>query len=382
MPGQRVATHSGGRPTDLATPSLMEPQPAVEPHPLALQLSHVVDAAAQLRVAKDRLPLPAAMRARMESAFSADFSAVRVHDDSAAQARATELGTDAFTEGPDVYLGAGTSVADQRLLAHELAHVYQGAGNSAPATGISAPNSAVEREAASAAARVVAGGSAGSLRPSHAAVMRDDAAGGPVTLHISGQSIQVPGRSGHYAVFPGAPFDPGALVILLRDALEARRQVRRAMAWSPVLAVAIQLASDKLALDVPAILRLGDRATWVQARALFETQTGDLLLRRLQDELSQKELSAALPHLRGVVPAQDLIRVWSGTFSTDVPGILRVLDRIPDTEALALVAEYRSLHGFSGTAAAALASSVASELKGEQGAAYTALRTLASGSSA
>ena len=203
MPGQRVATHSGGRPTDLATPSLMEPQPAVEPHPLALQLSHVVTPPLSYESPRTGSPLPAAMRARMESAFSADFSAVRVHDDSAAQARATELGTDAFTEGPDVYLGAGTSVADQRLLAHELAHVYQGAGNSAPATGRRCgSNSAVEREAAGAAARVVAGGSAGSLRPSHAAVMRDEPAGGPPRC-TSGQSIQVPGRSGPDAVFPG-----------------------------------------------------------------------------------------------------------------------------------------------------------------------------------
>ena len=97
-----------------------------------------------------------------------------------------------------------------------------------------------------------------------------------------------------------------------------------------------------------------------------------------RNESSQKELSAALPHLRGVVPAQDLIRVWSGTFSTDVPGILRVLDRIPDTEALARSPNTARCTPSRAQPPPRSHRPVASELKGEQGAAYTALRTLAS----
>jgi hypothetical protein len=69
--------------------------------------------------------LPAAVRAKMEGAFGADFSAVRVHEGR----EADELGAEAFAQSEDIHFGSGKydpgSDAGQGLLGHELAHVVQ-----------------------------------------------------------------------------------------------------------------------------------------------------------------------------------------------------------------------------------------------------------------
>ncbi|WP_280323445.1 DUF4157 domain-containing protein [Pseudomonas sp. BN102] len=91
------------------------------------------DAAAPASVhralASPGLPLATDTRRFFESAFSHDFSAVRVHTDAAARQSAQDLHAQAYTLGHDVVLGAGaaatTSPADRRLLAHELTHVVQ-----------------------------------------------------------------------------------------------------------------------------------------------------------------------------------------------------------------------------------------------------------------
>jgi hypothetical protein len=81
--------------------------------------------AAAARQQLARAPLPAgrplepATRATMEARLQHDFSRVRVHHDAAA---AREAEARAFTVGGDVVLGAD---ADERSLAHELAHVAQ-----------------------------------------------------------------------------------------------------------------------------------------------------------------------------------------------------------------------------------------------------------------
>jgi len=69
---------------------------------------------------------------RMESAFSADFGAVRVHTgpsvdglNSSLQSRAFTLGSDIFVRGSD--FKPGTSGGDE-LLAHELTHTIQQGG--------------------------------------------------------------------------------------------------------------------------------------------------------------------------------------------------------------------------------------------------------------
>ncbi|KYF51681.1 hypothetical protein BE04_20845 [Sorangium cellulosum] len=70
--------------------------------------------------------MPAAVQRRMESAFSADFSDVRIHPGSA---RATALGAQAYTQGSDVHVAPGhwtpQTARGQELLGHELAHVVQ-----------------------------------------------------------------------------------------------------------------------------------------------------------------------------------------------------------------------------------------------------------------
>ena len=70
-------------------------------------------------------PLPQAVLAKMEAAFGADFSAVRVH----VGPQASRIGALAFTTGNDLYFAPGQfqpdSVTGQQLIGHELAHVIQ-----------------------------------------------------------------------------------------------------------------------------------------------------------------------------------------------------------------------------------------------------------------
>src|SRR5262249_50272319 len=78
--------------------------------------------------------LPAPTRAKMESAFFTDFSAVRVHEDGAADA----VGARAFTRCHDIHFGPGEyrpgDPAGDALLGHELAHVVQQAQGRVEAT--------------------------------------------------------------------------------------------------------------------------------------------------------------------------------------------------------------------------------------------------------
>ncbi len=74
-----------------------------------------------------------ATRARMEGAFGADFSNVRVHTSATIDTAAEGLSADAFTLGRDVYVRRslyqpGTAAGD-RLLAHELTHTLQQGGS-------------------------------------------------------------------------------------------------------------------------------------------------------------------------------------------------------------------------------------------------------------
>ena len=72
-------------------------------------------------------PLPDPVRDRMEQAFGADFSGVRVHANSHAMPPA--LGAQAFTQGQNIHFAPGQFAPDNQaggqLLAHELAHVVQ-----------------------------------------------------------------------------------------------------------------------------------------------------------------------------------------------------------------------------------------------------------------
>jgi hypothetical protein len=70
-------------------------------------------------------PLPAPLLAKMQAAFDADFSGVRVH----VGAQPARIGAIAFTTGNDIYFAPGRyqpdSVQGQQLIGHELAHVVQ-----------------------------------------------------------------------------------------------------------------------------------------------------------------------------------------------------------------------------------------------------------------
>jgi hypothetical protein len=73
--------------------------------------------------------LPSATKGALESSFGADFSGVRIHDDSAAVQMSRDLNAQAFTHGNDIFFNAGrydtTSAAGKHLLAHELTHTVQ-----------------------------------------------------------------------------------------------------------------------------------------------------------------------------------------------------------------------------------------------------------------
>lgn len=76
------------------------------------------------------------LRARLESQFGRDLSAVRIHTDAEAEAMCEEMHARAFTVGNDVYFAAGSYAPESdtglELLAHELAHVGQQADTSGP----------------------------------------------------------------------------------------------------------------------------------------------------------------------------------------------------------------------------------------------------------
>lgn len=99
-------------------------------------------------------PLEGGVRQRMQSAFGADFSGVRVHSDFAGQEASDRLDARAFTIGSDIAFGPGeyqpgTPVGDA-LIAHELAHVVQQQSSDvpgAPLTKSDAQSGALEEEA-------------------------------------------------------------------------------------------------------------------------------------------------------------------------------------------------------------------------------------------
>jgi hypothetical protein len=70
-------------------------------------------------------PLPGDVKTKMEGAFGADFSAVRVHEG----AQAGAMGALAYTQGTDIHFQPGQydpqSQHGQELLGHELTHVVQ-----------------------------------------------------------------------------------------------------------------------------------------------------------------------------------------------------------------------------------------------------------------
>jgi hypothetical protein len=101
-------------------------------------------------------------RDTMESRFDHDFSRVRVHSDARAAESARAVNALAYTVGSDVVFGGGqyqpSTLAGQRLLAHELAHVVQQRGAALqPRLEVGPGDTPEERQAEAAAEAVVAG---------------------------------------------------------------------------------------------------------------------------------------------------------------------------------------------------------------------------------
>lgn len=83
-------------------------------------------------------PLPNTVQASMESGFNHDFSNVKIHNNSQSDRLSRSLDAQAFTVGQDVYFSQGSynpnSQPGKKLIAHELSHVVQQSGESAPKT--------------------------------------------------------------------------------------------------------------------------------------------------------------------------------------------------------------------------------------------------------
>ena len=80
-------------------------------------------------------PLDAVTRRDLERRFAFDLTNVRLHDDARAAASADAIGARAYTFGSDIVFASGAyaprSIAGKSLLAHELTHVAQQAGQPA-----------------------------------------------------------------------------------------------------------------------------------------------------------------------------------------------------------------------------------------------------------
>jgi Domain of unknown function (DUF4157) len=111
-----------------AEPRERASKPAKAPIAEGIEVSAAVDGA--LRATAQ--PLDAAARAWFEPRFGLDFSGVRIHHDSGADASARAVNALAFTVGRDIVFGdrqyAPHTSSGRLLLAHELVHVVQQGG--------------------------------------------------------------------------------------------------------------------------------------------------------------------------------------------------------------------------------------------------------------
>lgn len=122
-------------------------------------------------------PLDRATRQFMEPRFGCDFSPVRLHAGPHAAESARALNARAYTVGNDIVLGAGEhhagTVNDNRLLAHELAHVVQQSASPRTASlEVGAANSLAEQEADRAADAVIGGAAPAKIETSAPGIIR------------------------------------------------------------------------------------------------------------------------------------------------------------------------------------------------------------------
>src|SRR5215211_6884774 len=102
-------------------------------------------------------PLDRGTRAFMEPRFGHDFSRVRVHADARAAQSAKDINALAYTVGDHIAFGArqyaSRTEVGKRLLAHELAHVIQQAGENSRLTVVDSLEHEREADAAADAIR-------------------------------------------------------------------------------------------------------------------------------------------------------------------------------------------------------------------------------------
>ncbi|HEV2381685.1 MAG TPA: DUF4157 domain-containing protein [Terriglobia bacterium] len=96
--------------------------------------------------------LDAGVRVQMESAFGADFGAVRAHTDAEAHSLNQAVNAVAFTTGKDIFFREGaygpSTSGGRELLAHELTHVVQQTGPGIKTKlSVSQPGDPLERQA-------------------------------------------------------------------------------------------------------------------------------------------------------------------------------------------------------------------------------------------
>ena len=144
-----------------------------QPSPEALRSGAALPSAEQMG---RRVDLPDAMRAKMENAFGADLSAVRLYESQGV----ADAGSQAVTRGADIAFAPGladfTSYGGQALLGHEMSHVVSQARGEVTGGGFLNDRSLearADREGAMAAAGETVAMPAAALSPVTAA----DAAG-------------------------------------------------------------------------------------------------------------------------------------------------------------------------------------------------------------
>ena len=121
-----TATAARGTATPATRPPRMGTAMRPDRHPEPAQHEAEGEAASREAPRDDAgKAMPGEVQVKMESAFGADFSGVRIHQGPSAQA----LGALAYTQGPNVHFAPGwyqpESQKGQELLGHELAHVVQ-----------------------------------------------------------------------------------------------------------------------------------------------------------------------------------------------------------------------------------------------------------------
>jgi Domain of unknown function (DUF4157) len=149
-------------------------------------------------------PLDPIVRHRMQATLGSDFGDARIHTGEGAATATREVDARALTIGNRIAFAPGQfhpgSAASERLLAHELAHVAQGARPASdPSTALSDPSAAAEREADAASLAAVSGTRADPGAGSTAAIHRKRMADAP---SAELKALSVPSTRVSFSSFP------------------------------------------------------------------------------------------------------------------------------------------------------------------------------------